>query len=332
MPNSLPAARRDSTELAEVLLPAPLEPELFDGLSVYQDVVLNGQTALVGSRDCPARWAAIAPHLPPLGTALDVGSNFGWFALKLAQHAPGSVVASVEADMRSATIQRRVLASHELRRVVLLTHPAGTRMTQRFAAAQARFDAVLCLAVLHWMRDHRRFLASLAPQAGRIFVEQPDSREEGAGVERLRREIGPIGRYLREVFPGRAVRQIAELPNHRESPYPRELWMVEEPAGWQPATGLDVQTLADLAPSWPPRSWWVANGEWGMGNGECDRLMFTAQGLTWVAGGNASVSPARLRRQLERLPEETLLTRRQTWRRGVRRLAGSMARRIGLRR
>jgi SAM-dependent methyltransferase len=307
---------------------------------VYQDVVLAGKTAFVGARDCPGRWEAIAPHLPPLGTALDVGSNFGWFALKLAEYAPDCVVASVEADLRSAAVQRRVLASHELRRVVLLTHPAGTHLAQRFAAAQTRFDAVLCLAVLHWMRDHRRFLTTLAPQAGRIFVEQPDPREEGAGVERLRREIGPIGRYLREVFPGRAVRQIAELPNHRESPYPRELWMVEEPAGWtsaspvesQPAAGLDVAALADLAPTWPPRSWWEENGEWGMGNGECGELMFTADGLTWVAGDTATVSLASLRRRLERLPEATLLTRGQAWHRGARRFAGTVARRLGLRR
>jgi hypothetical protein len=301
---------------------------------VYQDVVLGGQTAVAGVRDCPGRWQAIVPHLPPLGAVLDVGSNFGWFALQLAGHAPRAVVASVEADERSAAVQRRVLASHDQRRVVLLTHPAGSRMSRRFVAAQARFDAVLCLAVLHWMRDHRRFLTSLAPLAGRIFIEQPDPRETGAGVERLRREIGPIGRYLRDNFPGRAVRQLAELPNHRASPYPRELWMVEEPAGWhpQPAVGLDVAALAELAPSWPPRSWWLANADWGLGNGECDRLMITADGLRWSAGRSARAPLEKLRMQLECLPEETLFTRRQRWSRRARRLAGRVVRRLGLRR
>ncbi len=258
--SSLHAARRP--------LPAPLEPELFQGLSVYQDVVLGGQMALAGARDCQGRWRAIEPHLPPLGAVLDVGSNFGWFGLQLASHAPRAVVASVEADERSAAVQRRVLASHDQRRVVLLTHPAGTRMAQRFAASPTRFDAVLCLAVLHWMRDHRQFLTSLAPVAGRIFIEQPDPRESGAGIERLRREIGSVGRYLREIFPGRAVRQLAELPNDRESPYPRELWMVEEPAGWrpQPEAGLDVAALDPHGPQLAAAQ--LVAGEWGMGNAE----------------------------------------------------------------
>jgi hypothetical protein len=296
--------------------------------------VLAGQTVLAGARDCPGRWAAIAPHLPPLGTVLDVGSNFGWFSVQVANHFPRAVVASIEADMRSAAVQRQVLASHDLKRVTLLTHPAGTRMVRRFAASQARFDAVLCLAVLHWMRDHRRFLASLGSLAGRIFIEHPDPREAGAGVERLRREIGPIGPYLCGLFPDRTVRQLAELPNHRESPYPRQLWIVEEPAGWhrQPAEGLDVAALAELAPSWPPRSWWnsTSNGEWGMGNGDDARLMFSADGLTWLPGGSARTSRDRLRRQLNRLPEETLLTSRQHWRRRARRVAGGIVRRLGL--
>ena len=108
---------------------------------------------LTGARDCQGRWQAIAPHLPPLGTVLDVGSNFGWFGMQIAEHAPRAVIASVEADERSAAVQRRVLASHDERRVVLLTQSAGAVMARRFAAADTRFDAVLCLAVLHWIRE-----------------------------------------------------------------------------------------------------------------------------------------------------------------------------------
>jgi hypothetical protein len=43
------------------------EPRWFRGLSVYQDVVLDGQKVLSGARDCPQRWEAIQPQFPPQG-------------------------------------------------------------------------------------------------------------------------------------------------------------------------------------------------------------------------------------------------------------------------
>ena len=171
--------------------------------------------------------------------------------------------------------------------------------------------------------------------AGRIFIEQPDPREEGAGVQRLRREIGPIGRYLREVFPDRTVRQLAELPNHRESPYPRELWLVEEPAGWptEPAEGLDVAALVDLQPCWPPRSWWQSQiAALPHSPAERGSLAFTAEGLPWTSGAAAGISLGKLRRQLQTVPEHTALTHRQFWTRRARRMAGGMLRGLGMRR
>src|SRR5437016_2940122 len=90
----------------------PLDPRLFDRLSVYQDVVLGGQTVRRGARDCEARWELIAPHVPLAGTVLDIGSNFGWFGLRICQEYPECVVASVEADEQSGTVQREVLRSH----------------------------------------------------------------------------------------------------------------------------------------------------------------------------------------------------------------------------
>jgi hypothetical protein len=61
-------------------------------------------------------------------------------------------------------------------------------------------------------------------------------------------------------------------------------------------------------------------------------MMFTADGLTWSGGGSAIPALGMLRRQLERLPEDTLFTRRERWSRRARRLAGKVARQFGLRR
>jgi len=238
-------------------MPTGFEPALLEGISVYQDVVLGGQTVVPGRRDCEGRWAAIDPHLPREGTVLDIGSNFGWFGLRVCETRPQCVVASVEADERSARVQREVLHGNQSQRICLLTARAGFSLASRFAASGQRFDAVLCLSVLHWIADHRRFLDKIGGIAGRIFVEQPDPREDGAGLDSVRNEIGQIGDYLKSIFPYRPVECLGQVPSHRESEFPRELWMVGPADTWEgPWAGLQVSALLGLSPGWPPRSWW----------------------------------------------------------------------------
>lgn len=237
---------------------AASKPNVLRGLSVYQDMVVRGQTVLTGRRDCLKRWEAIAPHLPAAAAILDVGSNFGWFGLKACETSKQRIVASVEADERSAQVQRLGLASHAHERIVLLTRRAGAGMASTFATADQWFDVALCLSVLHWIPDHEEFLRVLGSITGRLFVEQPDPQEEGAGCDWIRRRIGPIGDYLTTLFPNRPCVRLTQSPSHRGSPYPREIWLVGEPrGGWQRSSaGLDVAALLQLSPSWPPRCWW----------------------------------------------------------------------------
>jgi len=106
-------------------------PQLLKNLAVYQDVVVAGRTVRPGQRDCQGRWELLAEHLPRSGTILDVGSNFGWFGLQVCQTRPECVVASLEADLGSAEVQRQVLESNACQRVCLLTARAGARSARR---------------------------------------------------------------------------------------------------------------------------------------------------------------------------------------------------------
>ena len=317
---------------------ASIDPRLFGGLCVYQDVIVGGETVVEGVRDCRGRWEAIAPHLPRSGSILDVGSNFGWFGLKLCENSPDVVVASVEGDLRSARVQRRVLELNDARRVCLTVARAGVELVGRFARAGQRFDAALCLAVLHWMPDHREFLASLGAITGRIFLEQPDPREEGAGVERIRREIGSIGPYLEGLFPGRPVRRLAQLASHRESCYPRELWIVGQAEGTatDPSAGLDVSTLLANSASWPPRSWWQPQlarcaEEAGPADDGRRQVLFSPAGLQLGAGGSGQERLCQIARRAGRVPENRLLAPGPWCRRVARGIAGTALRRLGVR-
>jgi hypothetical protein len=300
-----------------------IDSRLLRGLSIYQDVVIDGLTVCRGTRDCSTRWEILDPHLPRHGAILDVGSNFGWFGLQICRSRPDCVVASAEADLRSAAVQYEVLRSHQHDRICLLTQKASLAMARRFAAAGQRLEAVLLLSVLHWIGDHRQFLAMLGPITGRFLIEQPDPREDGAGVERIRREIGVIGDYLRDLFPQRPVQCLARLPSHRDSAWPREVWLVDEPADWPPtaATGLDADALLDLAPGWPPRSWWRtelarAGAADGPGPSQC---LFTPRGLS----GSGLDS-----RRLRAIPERAAFTWQRFLALRARRLAGAVLGRL----
>lgn len=295
----------------------------------YQDLVLDDQTVVAGQRDCLGRWKILEPYLPRSGTVLDIGSNMGWFGWMISRRFPECVVASVEPDERSAALQRQMLRSHESQRTCLLTSRANARMARVLAQAGQQLDAVLCLSVLHWLPEHRQMLSTLGRISRRILVEQPDPRESGAGFERIRCEIGPIGPYLESLYPGRPLRRLAQLASHRGCPFPREIWLVDSPSGDDgPASaGLDVAALLSLSPSWPRRQWWLEQyDERIAGKTTRGRAVFTARGLEVHESSQASPFSGGLRRGLARLPEERLLSRRDWCRRRIRRWGGAVLR------
>lgn len=273
-------------------LARPLDPSLLKGVCIYQDLILKGEVVVRGRRDCDERWELMAPHLPRCGAVLDVGSNLGWFGLRLCEAFPQVVVASVEADRRSAALQRAVLAAADHRRIALLTGRAGIRLARVFARRGQRFAAVLCLSVLHWLPHHREFLTILGSISDRLLVEHPDPREPGVGHEHLRWEIGEIGSYLQRVFPGRRVTCLGATAGYRSPSHPRSLWLVGPPrsAGAQGSAelyddgledgGLDVRSLLACGLSWPPRSWWHAQVR-GLRGGQCGPSMRAGLWLTY---------------------------------------------------
>jgi SAM-dependent methyltransferase len=317
-------------------MPSP-KPPLLRGVSVYQDLVLGGETVLAGNRDCAGRWEALAPCLPHAGSVLDVGSNLGWFGLEICRTRGDCVVASVEADERSAAAQRWVLQSHEHERICLLTARASGWLARRFAKSGQRFDAVLCLSVLHWIADHESLLETLGSISARLLVEQPDPDETGAGVDRIRREIGAIGPYLQARFPHRPVRLLKEFPSHRDPRYTRQLWLVDEPPGpaATPSPGLEVDSLLACSPGWPPRNWWLHQWERcrEQAGSRAARagLLFTPRGLRLDEGAERNKTLAGWRARLRRLPQDRVLTRRQWVYRRARRLAGRLLRALGIR-
>lgn len=309
-----------------------VDERLFRGLSVYQDVIVAGQTVQAGHRDCADRWALIEPHLPAAGAFLDVGSNFGWFGLQIVTSRPDAVVASVEADERSAAVQYLVLRSNDAHRICLLTQRAGAPLARRFAAAGQRFAGMLCLSVLHWMPDHREFLEIMGGLSERLFIELPDPQESGAGVAALCRAIGVPEEYLARLFPDRPRNCLGRLPSHRDPRCLRELWMVGPTAHDVQAPGspaaLDAEALLNLSPGWPPRSWWMRAIEAlpSGGASAAGAVHFTRQALQPAAQSVSAKRLNQLRHAARRVTEQRAIPVAHAWYRRIRRSVGNVLR------
>lgn len=294
---------------------------LLDGLSTYQDVVVAGETVRRGVRDCSSRWQAIEPHLPKSGVLLDVGANFAWFCLKWCAGGDDRLAVAVEADLRSAAVARHMLASHDHGRIALCTALANADAVRRWARAGQRFDAVFCLSVLHWVPDHREFLTELGAIADRIFVEQPNPQEAGAGVAAIRKSIGLVGPYLHGLFADRPVEHLATWAAHLTDEWPRELWMVgpRDDRQARPRTTIDVAAALDLDLAWPPRSWWLDRLPSSAAT-ERTTAQLTPAGAVFAADANAVRPAASWRRAFAAVPQTGVTTFGRRVRRMVRAL------------
>lgn len=302
-----------------------------DDLSVYQNVVIGGKVVRQGVRSCEDRWRLIKPYLSPDSTAiLDIGSNFGWFGLRICESLPQCVVASAEADLRSAAVQRSVLDSHNHERICLLTQTVTAARLRSWANSRQRFDAALVLSVLHWMPDHRQVLAELGRMAEQLFIEVPEPDETAVGLDYVRREMGRIDAFLHGQFPGRSIERLGEVDSPLGDAYSRRLWRVG-PADTQLQSrplGLDVSQLFPWRPSWPQRSWWeqqltAVRPYEGSPSASSGELTYTAQGLR----SSRQLSERDLAlwsHHLRRLPEEYLDNRALLLLRRARRAAARL--------
>ncbi len=116
-------------------------------------------------------YAAVAPHVPPHGTVVDVGCGFGLFAAALAVEAPAREVVGLDLD--AAKIDRGRRSFGDLPNLRLRAGDLGT-------AALPACAAVVAIDVLHHLEDGTvtRLLADararLAPD-GVLVIKENDT-------------------------------------------------------------------------------------------------------------------------------------------------------------
>jgi 2-polyprenyl-3-methyl-5-hydroxy-6-metoxy-1,4-benzoquinol methylase len=103
----------------------------------------------VGRRPVTPRWELIAPRLPESGSAMDIGSQHGWYVFMLAQHGLVSLgVDQHEPDVRLSQWLALYNGTSKASFIHLDVNPDSVK-------SLPAVDVVLCMSVFHhWARLH----------------------------------------------------------------------------------------------------------------------------------------------------------------------------------
>ena len=262
----------------------------------YQETLIKNRE-ISGEREGNERWQIIKPFLPESGTVLDIGSNLGYFGIKITEAKPAVGVVSIESDPRIISIQRKVLASHNQKRVIAIQGQLDEQMAKSWADLCDWFDITLLLSIIHWFDDPAKVVASLSSMSGKIIVEVPDRDDIGACgqtqislwgddpvtwfEEVTKRPCRHLGRVTRHTSDSRSHMILIEGPIHRISTTPYADYDFAHPKGNEYLfdydgtrltftrrgevlpylPGVNIVNLSKLGRlAWPSKRYWLDQG------------------------------------------------------------------------
>lgn len=159
-------------------------------LTRYQHVPLPHQLAIPG-RDRTKVADAVFSRGVTDKRVLDVGAYYGFFALEAVKRGAGTVVA-IEPDPERAAVAQRIADLYGGTYHVLRAHAEDLPL-------KARFELVLCLGVLHHVREPGQTLRGLAAASSELVVVEFPTLQEKKVVAHAYRRGAPV---LRDVKAG----------------------------------------------------------------------------------------------------------------------------------
>lgn len=106
------------------------------------------------------RWQHIRDHLPGSGSAMDVGSQHGWFTFKLAEH--GLLALGIEGSPRAYQVAQWLTLYNDTRRTSFWQLTVDAESVRQLPAV----DVVVCMAIFHhWVRIQGMDAATAIMQA-----------------------------------------------------------------------------------------------------------------------------------------------------------------------
>lgn len=168
----------------------------------YQVVDLDGEVLHSGMRECRTRWEMIRRHIKHNAVIVDVGSDVGYFTVKMAEEFKDSLIISVEQAEHACQIQKELLKLKKLSNVVLCWHKMDPPTLKGLDASVEAIDTFLILAVFHHfpldtIRKDLFYYSRIAPE---LIVEVPEFTGDTSGVIPTHTQYSHFDRELKKYY------------------------------------------------------------------------------------------------------------------------------------
>ena len=152
----------------------------YSSLEQYQDILLDGQVISKGIRECEKRWEIldnVASMWSRPFTVLEIGSNLGYFSLKLAAKYNCTVVSceSLYADWL-----KNILEANSLDNVILIKKFLSLEDIKTLSEVE-HFDLVIAMSVVHHIDGEYEEIVAALRSLGDVLVMEIATESNACG-------------------------------------------------------------------------------------------------------------------------------------------------------
>jgi 2-polyprenyl-3-methyl-5-hydroxy-6-metoxy-1,4-benzoquinol methylase len=142
----------------------------------YQDILINNKVYIKGKRDCENRYKCIKKFFNNQRkfTVLDIGANFGYYSLKIANDFPKSYVVMIQQPGIESKLLNEILKANTSinKRTCLLELKMNSDNMRKLQECE-HFDYIICNNILHHVSDYKEVYNSLKKMCKYLIIETP---------------------------------------------------------------------------------------------------------------------------------------------------------------
>jgi SAM-dependent methyltransferase len=143
----------------------------------YQDILINNQVYIKGKRDCENRYKVMKKFFDKCErnfTVLDIGANFGYYSLKIANDFTKSYVVMIQQPGVESKLLNEILKANSSinNRTCLLELKMNSDNMKKLQECE-HFDYIICNNILHHVSDYKKVYNSLKEMCKYLIIETP---------------------------------------------------------------------------------------------------------------------------------------------------------------
>lgn len=192
----------------------------------YQDILKDGKKIFEGYRDCEERWHIINEYIHPNQVTIDLGSNYGYFAYKVATKDPSNLVWSIESGSLRHEVHQLMLEVNNIRNVILSKHQLSLIDLLNLNRTCETVDMFLAFSVIHYFPIEQipSILEAISRFSRALIIEFPSPDESHVANKELVDKLNPE-QMLNQVYDH--VKIIGSVPSPKHKNVRRNIYFCE---------------------------------------------------------------------------------------------------------